>query len=109
MAWEINTSAEGWDAIKAELETWSKKDLIFALAEDVYEKYVELGCSQEEINVRVRLFKSEMKRLASHEVLVDAAIEKIQEHNTCDNGGNGFWIDRQGYHKVYTKEPSQSV
>jgi hypothetical protein len=35
------------------------------------------------------------------EVLADRAYEMIEQNNTCDNGGFGYWIDREGYHKVW--------
>lgn len=50
-----------------------------------------------------RAAAAECNRLAvlPHVVLADRAYELIEQNNTCDNGGFGYWIDREGFHKVW--------
>lgn len=36
-----------------------------------------------------------------HDVLAERAFELIEQNNTCDNGGFVYWIDREGFHKVW--------
>lgn len=86
MSWSISITAEGWQDIYDTLETWTRENLIAALIEDIGKdddpdfNYCDV----------------------SDDILVDIAFERIQAVNTCDNGGNGYYIDEQGYHRVYT-------
>lgn len=99
MAWEISISAEGWGEIYEELGNWSKDDLIDALVADDSADY-EGG----DILAFMENLSKDYHKYASHESLVDEAFSRVQENNTCDNGGYAYWIDKEGYHKVVLRD-----
>ena len=70
-----------------------------AIADDKFEMVLEKG-GQEHAE---RAAKAERKRLKTvpHDVLVDRAFELVEANDTCDNGGYGYWVDREGFHKVW--------
>lgn len=99
MAWEISISAEGWSEIREKLARWSRKALIAALIDDKFEAvYEKAGMDQVE-----RAADAERRRIEylPHDVLAERAFEIIEQNGTCDNGGFGYWIDGEGYHKVW--------
>lgn len=99
MAWSISISAEGWQEIREQLETWDREALIAAITDDKFERVYERAGEQ---HAR-RAADAERLRLEPlpHDVLVDRAYELIEQNDTCDNGGWAYWIDREGYHKVH--------
>ena len=99
MAWEISITAEGWQEIRAKLDHWDRAALIAAITDDTFER-VEQVAGQYHAQ---RAADAERKRLEDlpHDVLADRAYELIEANNTCDNGGFGYWVDREGYHKVW--------
>jgi hypothetical protein len=99
MAWSIRISAEGWADIRAALEQWDRDALVAAITDDRFEAVERKGGQG---HAR-RAPDAERRRLEQmpHDVLVDRAVELIEQNDTCDNGGWAYWIDRQGYHKVY--------
>lgn len=101
MAWEICITAEGGQEIYHELENWDKGELVVALAADDAEQfeYTDLADLEAYENSRLEHYGK-----LYHDTLIDIAFERIEQHNTCDNGGNGYYIDRDGYHKVYLKD-----
>jgi hypothetical protein len=116
MSWEISISPEGWEEIRDALndpEKWPTWKLVAAISDDFYGTLE--GFSHPALS---RVFKDEMFASVkdmlihlTHDVLSDMAFELVEQNNTCDNGGNGFWIDREGYHKVYlpdSREESES-
>jgi hypothetical protein len=98
MAWEISISAEGWSEIREKLEDWSCEALIAAITDDKFEAVYGKADQQH----AERAANAERKRLERlpHDVLVDRALELIEQNGTCDNGGWAYWIDREGYHRV---------
>ena len=99
MAWEISISAEGWQEIREELDQWERDDLIVAITDDKFEMvYQEAG--QEHAERAAAAERSRLENLP-HDLLVDRAFELIEQNNTCDNGGWAYWIDQEGYHKVW--------
>jgi hypothetical protein len=99
MAWEINITAEGWQQIRDKLDQWDRAALIAAITDDKFER-VEQVAGQHHAQ---RAADAERKRLEDlpQEVLADRCYELIEANNTCDNGGFGYWIDREGFHKVW--------
>ena len=99
MAWAISIGVEGWQEIRDELETWDREALIAAICDDKFE-LVLAKRSQEHAE---RAVAAERKRLENlpHDLLVDRACELIEDTDTCENGGYGYWIDREGFHKVW--------
>ena len=99
MAWAISISSEGWQQIKTELDSWSRESLIDAISDDTFER-VEDVADQHHAQ---RAASAERKRLAvlPHDVLVNRAYELVEQNDTCDNGGWAYWIDREGFHKVW--------
>jgi hypothetical protein len=99
MAWEISISAEGWQEIRAKLDQWDRAALIAAITDDTFER-VEQIAGQHHAE---RAANAEGKRHEQlpHDVLADRAYELIEQNNTCENGGYGYWVDREGYHKVW--------
>jgi hypothetical protein len=99
MAWEISITAEGWHEIRQELEKWEKQDLINAICDDKFDAVYEKAAQEH----AQRTFDAEQKRLENlpHDVLVDRAFELVEQTNTCENGGVGYWIDREGFHVVW--------
>ncbi len=101
MAWEISITAEGWGEIYDTLNTWSVADLAAALADDDAQALADskdvgpYGLAGYERN-RTTFYAN-----LPQDCLADLAYERVEQHNTCDNGGNGFYIDREGFHKVY--------
>ena len=99
MAWEISISAEGWSEIREKLEGWKCEDLIVAITDDKFEAvYEKAGMDH-----AIRAADAERKRIEDlpHDVLTDRAFELIEQNGTCDSGGFGYWIDREGCHKVW--------
>ena len=106
MAWSISITAEGWADIRKELETWDRQRIIDALADDAFEEAEQANGSdgkQYEETVSpddaADVCRANLES-AAHDTLVDAAMDSIEMHNTCDNGGFRYWIDREGYHGV---------
>ena len=102
MAWEISISAEGWAEIREKLDDWNREDLIAAITDDEFEAvYEKAGMDHAK-----RAADAERKRIEDlpHDVLADRAFELIEQNNTCDSGGFAFWINRDGYHKVFLNE-----
>ena len=99
MVWEISISPEGWAEIRTELEAWGREDLIAAISDDKFEAvYTKAG--EEHASRAVAAEKERLEKLP-HDILVDRAFELIEQNNTCDNGGWAYWIDGEGFHKVY--------
>lgn len=114
MAWSISISPEGWQDIRRELETWDRERIIAALADDAYEAAEEANNDDDEVcellmrspgkplidpKTAAEVCRKSLAYLSDAD-LVDLAVERIEENNTCDNGGFRYWIDRQGYHGV---------
>lgn len=99
MAWTISVSSEGWQQIRTELDSWSRDSLITAISDDAFERVEDLADQHH----AQRAASAERKRLAElpHDVLVDRAFELVEQNDTCDYGGWAYWIDREGFHKVW--------
>ena len=99
MAWEISITAEGWHEIREKLDDWDRASLIAAITDDTFERVEKLAGQHH----AQRAATAERKRIEElpHDVLADRAYELIEANNTCDNGGFAYWIDREGYHKVW--------
>jgi hypothetical protein len=99
MAWEISITAEGWQEIREKLDDWDRASLIAAITDDTFERVEKLAGQHH----AQRAADSERKRIEElpHDILSDRAYELIEANNTCDNGGFAYWIDREGYHKVW--------
>lgn len=106
MAWSISITAEGWQEIHDELERWDGEALIDAICGDKFEAIYEKANQYH----AERAANAERKRLEAvpHDVLVDRAYELIEQNGTCDNGGWAYWIDREGYHKVWLSDDDRS-
>jgi hypothetical protein len=85
--------------IRDELEKWDRESLLDAICDDKYEKVLEYS-DQENAE---RAADAERNRLADlpHDVLVNRAFQLAEQNITCDNGGFGYWIDREGHHKIW--------
>ena len=99
MAWEISITADGWQEIREKLDDWDRASLIGAITDDTFERVYQHAGEQH----AQRAADAERKRLEDlpHDVLADRAYELIEQTNTCDSGGFGYWVDREGYHKVW--------
>jgi len=99
MAWEISISPDGWTEIREKLDSWSREDLIAAIADDKF----ELVYGKSDLHHAERAASAERIRLEDlpQDLLADRAFELIEQNNTSDNGGWAYWIDREGYHKVH--------
>lgn len=99
MAWEISISTEGWTEIREKLEDWTPDALIAAITDDKFEMVMDKAGQHHAERAAV----AERNRLADlpQDILADRAFELIEQNNTCDNGGFGYWIDREGFHKVW--------
>ena len=111
MAWSICITPEGWDAIRTTLEGMERDELLYAICEDEFERVEQNGGAPDEADFAAQQLHGKLDSPnVSHDALVETAFSLIQEHNTCDNGGNGYYIDREGYHRVYTPpNPERSV
>jgi len=106
MAWEISITAEGWQEIRDELERWEDEDLIAAICDDKFEAvYEKAGQDRAQL-----AFDAEKQRLENlpHDLLVDRAFELVEQTNTCENGGFGYWIDREGFHVVWLTDATEN-
>lgn len=99
MVWEISISVEGWQQIRDRLDDWNRASLIAAITDDTFERVQERAGEHH----AQRAANAERQRLKNlpHDVLADRAYELIEENNLCDNGGFAYWVDREGYHKVW--------
>ena len=101
MSWEICITAEGWSEIREQLdnpEIWTPEMLARALAAhdaEVYD-YSDLDDLERYESART-LFWREFP----DDILADKCFELIERNNTCDNGGNGYYIDRDGIFQVF--------
>ena len=98
MSWEISIGPEVWNTIKQTLNTWSVSELTDALAVADVEEYLEEH-PEEYANNPLEKMKDFYDGLPQY-MRVQIALYRIEQHNTCNNGGNGFWIDQEGYHTV---------
>ena len=105
MAWSISITADGWSEIRDQLETWERHALIAAITDDKFEMVNDKANEHH----AGRAATAERNRLESipHDILVDRAYELIEANDTCDNGGWAYWIDREGYHKVYLPDADE--
>ena len=94
MAWEISMTPEGWETLRESLGYLPKGDLVAALAHgDVSMRNAEgddrVG-ADELAQDDVALLSERMSHYASLpiDILQDAAMAMIQEHQTCENGGH---------------------
>jgi len=78
---------------------WSVEALADALACDDAEGYEYETLEELE---RYETARRTLYADLAHDILIDQAYERIEQPNTCDNGGNGYYIDRDVYHQVYT-------
>ena len=101
MAWEISHSVEAWDNARRNLGEWDRERLILAITDDAFE-----AAEQREDGDPMQAADSVRELIGElpHDLLVDRAVELIEEHRTCDNGGFSFWIDREGFHTVSVGE-----
>ncbi len=99
MAWAISISDTGLQEIRDELAKWSKKRLIAAITDDKFEAVFDKAGHQHAEHA-VAAERRRLRRVP-HSVLVDRAFELVEQTDTCDNGGLAYWIDREGYHRVY--------
>lgn len=106
MAWCISISAEGWAEIREQLETWDRERLIAAITDDLFERVVERADERH----AARAAGAERRRLEAvpHDLLVDRAYELVEQHGTSDPGGWAYWVDREGYHKVFLPESDET-
>lgn len=102
MAWGISISVRGWEDIRETLDKWGRRRLLNAICDDRFEKVLEYA----DLKEAERAAAAERKRLANlpHDWLVDRAFALIEQNNTCENGGYGYWIDREGYHQVWMSD-----
>ena len=99
MAWEISHAPEAWTAVRENLEGWTRDDLVEALTDDAFEAAESNGqCGEAAADMLGELLDNE--QTVGHDTLVDLCVEAISLHNTCDNGGHNFYIDREGHHTV---------
>lgn len=92
MSWEISHTTEAWENVRSRLslKKW-KPDLAKALNSDDEAKHEE----DETHEIKSVRFYS----LLPQDVLVDAVMDRIEEHRTCDNGGFEFYLDREGWYR----------
>lgn len=99
MAWEISITTEGWQQLRDTLDDWDRASLIEAITDDTFERVFEQA--DEHHAKRAALAERERLEGLPHDILAERAYELIEQTNTCDNGGFGYWIDREGFHKVW--------
>jgi hypothetical protein len=95
MSWEISISAEGWNDIYQTLHQLTfREKLVEAIVNDEWTE--DLGLEGFD-TLKQKYTDTPL------DVLADVVYSKIEEINTCDNGGNGYWMDREGYCQLYTE------
>ena len=99
MAWEISITTEGWQQLRDTLDDWDRASLIAAITDDTFERV----CEESGEHHAKRAVDSERIRLEElpHDILAERAYELIETTNTCDNGGFGYWVDCEGFHKAW--------
>lgn len=93
MAWSICITPEGWEEIYECCHKQSKTWLFQAIN--------EARQQQKEKRHPRRLFKN-----LGQDSLADEAFRWIERTNTCQNGGYGYYIDREGYYQIELPKPS---
>jgi hypothetical protein len=103
--WSICLSPEGWQDIRRELRAWGREDLANAISTDEYQR-LRQDFSRTAPGVCGRMAQALKKRLLrlSRADLVDHCMGLIEFNNSCDEGGENYWIDRCGVHKVHVPE-----
>jgi hypothetical protein len=111
MAWSISITDEGWGEIYNALHEWSKDDLLCAIEDDRIEQLFDRSRYPLPYHQQMRIWHEIQILLsyASQEALADECYDLVKKNNTCDNGGYAYWIDREGYHKVYLPEIDQGA
>ena len=104
MAWEISMSDEGWRNVRHNLSHWSEEKLIEALCEEQWSRVHDLsGGSMLHADRASSALRSRLALYYWHgdrETLAGLVMNRIEAHNTCDNGGHAVWIDSEGYQTV---------
>ena len=110
MAWEISISDQGWLDIRATLNDWKLDDLLQANVEAYVCSKLEIWNADEndtrtEEEVISEAYENGERKYAmlSPDSLSASAFEWVKKNNTCDNGGNGYYVDLRGCHKVYVE------
>jgi len=103
MAWEISISAEGWSDIALALESESMDFLVNAVATHEWTEKFKNGDrgsfkAWDKFQKKRRAYHH---HFSNHDNMLDRCLELIEHHNTCENGGNGFWIDCNGDYTVH--------
>lgn len=80
MAWSISIADEGWIKIREALKVMSFESLCEAVGD--HNDFCE----------------------GERDILEDQAFDCIHKVDTCDNGGFNYWIDQEGYNKVYIED-----
>ena len=99
MAWSISHSQEAWDNVRENLAEWTPERLVAAICDDRFEEVQERGASLENCEAAANALRAKIAGLTV-DVLVNTAIERIEMHRTCSNGGFEFYVDRHGYYTV---------
>ena len=100
-------SPNGWSKLRQRLDEWSDDDLVKALADDRYEGAASDG-DEKQANDALNVAIEQLAKL-DHEQLVDEAIRLIEKHQTCEAGGHGIWVDREGYHVVWLEDDTRDT
>lgn len=101
MSMEISLSPESWGEIREQLEdelVWGSENLASALATEdaeVYE-YRDLDDLERYENSR-KVFWLEFP----DDTLVEQCYLLVERNNTCNDDGNGFYLDREGIYQVF--------
>ena len=106
MAWAISITVDGWSEIRDQLESWDRDALIAAICDDKFEMVHDKA--NEHHAQRAALAERQRLESVPHDCLVDRAYALIEQNGTCDNGGFGFWIDREGFHKVHLPDDDEN-
>lgn len=98
MTWEISHSADAWEQARENLNRWTRRDLMAALA---YNDFLQ----EEELVTSTEIAAFEAERLDYYrgipfQDLIDRCIAVIESHNSCTNGGHEFYISEDGHWTV---------
>lgn len=115
MAWEISIGPEGWSEIRAAVANMPVERLARAVANWNHACFHGLSFHDLPANPHHKgswswkkvLNNRDFRRLGpefTREVLAEQVMEQIESVMLCDNGGNGYYMDHEGYEQVFIPE-----
>jgi hypothetical protein len=104
--WEISHTREAWENVRLRLSLKKyRKTMIEALLADDAAVMEESDDGADGFDYeKWRRQAIHKYRGFSHSALVDAVMDRIEDHRCCANGGYEFYLDRDGWYSVSVED-----